>query len=88
MTNITSRFRRFGMVLATATLCLGLAVPAGAQTQAGTSSAPAAREPSRARPASDRPICVRMHFTGSRLPQKVCMTEREWEAEGGVPTAR
>ena len=34
---------------------------------------------------ADRKICVRTTLTGSRLPIKVCRTEREWNSEGGVP---
>ena len=85
MNDIISRLGRFGTA---ATLALSLALPAAAQAQSGTADAPTAREQSRARPALERQICVRMQFTGSRLPRKICMTEREWQAEGGVPTGR
>lgn len=33
------------------------------------------------RPAEKR-YCLRETFTGTRIPKKVCMTEREWKAEG------
>ena len=87
MNKTISTIRRAAMAAVAGTLYLGLALPASAQSQSDA-SAPNASQPSRARPAPERQICVRMHFTGSRLPQKICMTEREWEAEGGVPSGR
>lgn len=33
-------------------------------------------------------ICVEDERTGSRLRRRTCRTEREWEADGGVPEAR
>ena len=58
----------------------------GSQTQAA--SAEAAPQSSQAsRGAGNRRICVIADFTGSRVSRRICKTEREWEAAGGVPTA-
>lgn len=54
------------------------------QTQAADAQSSSARPDRRA---GNRRICIVGDITGSRVPRRVCKTEREWEAEGGVPTA-
>ena len=63
-----------------------LAVPAGAAEKGNAKSAssgavlPAASAVT-ARPPETR-YCLLEEFTGTRIPKKVCKTEREWTAEG------
>ena len=79
----------FGIVaLAAAGLfAVGLSVPVSAQA----AKAPA-RSDDRAATRAERPdpnqvICVRAELGGSRLRHDVCLTRRQWQLDGGVPTA-
>lgn len=79
---------RPSLSVATAVLLVALANPATAQTPRSRTNSPDASVPARAgHPDSpDRRICVIQHATGSRLPQKICQSRRDWELDGGVPT--
>lgn len=84
---LTSSRARFVLAAAGA-LSLAFTTPATSQSaprpaaDSGQDSAVAdARDP-------DRVICVRAQLTGSRLYRQVCRTQREWDADGGVPTRR
>jgi hypothetical protein len=96
MTRTSFRLNRTLAAFAATALMAGSAAPAFAaannsnsnssQTQAASAEA-APQSTQASRGAGNRRICVVGDFTGSRLQQRVCKTEREWEAAGGVPTA-
>lgn len=90
MSNISFLNRTFPTIAAAA-LFVGLAVPAQATNSSTNNNrsddAQAQAQAGASRQAGDRRICVRADFTGSRLLRTICKTEREWEAEGGIPTA-
>ncbi|MES2097802.1 MAG: hypothetical protein V4459_13675 [Pseudomonadota bacterium] len=68
----------------------GLALTAGvAQADPKERNAPVSdptptSQPEKSR-AQDQKICVVDAMTGTRIPQKVCKTRREWMAEGVDP---
>lgn len=64
----------------------GAAQPAAAPADAAAPAAqPAAKTPS-ADPL-DKVVCKKEHVAGSKRPQKICMTAREW-SEGGAETGK
>lgn len=89
------RKARIAALAAAACLSLGLSLPANAtgtarveqradsEQSAGSSSARTAASNN-----PDREICVRAQITGSRLYRRICRTQRDWDADGGVPTER
>jgi predicted transglutaminase-like cysteine proteinase len=51
-----------------------------AASAAGTSAAqPAAAETGKKADAGDKKICKQLPSSSSRLPQRVCLTEKEWK---------
>ena len=63
-----------------------LALPAGAAQRenvklASSGAALSAAGSVTVRPAEKR-YCLREAYTGTRIPKTICMTEREWQAEG------
>ena len=59
---------------------------AHALSRAGDSQ-PSARASRRSSAQNERRICVDTETTGTRIKRRVCRTEAQWEAEGGVPSA-
>jgi hypothetical protein len=63
-----------------------LAVPASAAEKASAKSASSGAVLSAASAVTARPTemryCIVEELTGSRIPRKMCKTEREWTAEG------
>ena len=63
-----------------------LAVPASAAEKQNAKTASSGAVLSAASAVSARPTeqryCLREEFTGTRIPKKLCKTEREWTAEG------
>ncbi|MBX3561174.1 MAG: hypothetical protein KF780_05115 [Sphingomonas sp.] len=78
-------------------VAVALAVPAAAH-QGATSASPSAGlsssadgggasapAPRRNRAgAGERRICVDAAYTGTRIPRRICKTESQWEAAGGL----
>ena len=70
---------------AVAFACLTLAAAAHAQTTQPrqNSEEPEAQETQqRPRDKNDQLICRRVEDTGSRVPQRVCLTRRQWRTYG------
>ena len=90
LTSARFRIARASAVTAAGALALGFSLPAAAAPAAGAASAQSAPAPAASPAASDpdRMVCVRAQITGSRLNRRICRTVREWEEDGGVPTAR
>jgi len=42
-------------------------------------SQPAANETAKAAPAAEKKICKQLPSSTSRLPERVCLTEKEWK---------
>ena len=63
-----------------------LAVPAGAAQKENGKAAMSNLALSAASSVASRPAekvhCLREAYTGTRIPKKICKTEREWTAEG------
>ena len=87
LTSARFRIARASAVAAAGALALGFSLPAAAAPATNAQSAPPqAASTSASDP--DRMVCVRAQLTGSRLNRRICRTVREWEEDGGVPTAR
>lgn len=69
------------MLAALAAPALAAPVPSTEENRAA-----AAQRDDTPRADSQRRICVRAEFTGTRLSRRVCKTAAEWEAAGGLPT--
>ena len=73
-------------MFALAVVSLSVAGAALAQTSQPRSNdeAPASEEaqPQQPRNKDDRVICRRVEDTGSRVPQRVCLTRRQWRTYG------
>ena len=81
--------KRLIQSIAAAGLIAAFSAPTLAQGPTQNSASPEASAPQAGRSASrERRICVYQEMTGSRLPRKICQTQREWDREGGVPTDR
>ena len=52
----------------------------------GESQPTAASSRTRNSAQSDRRVCVNVEMTGTRMVRRVCRTEAEWEAQGGLPS--
>ena len=86
--------RNSAIAAMTASLALaGLATPTlaaqdriAAVARPGESQPTAAASRTRSSAQSDRRICVSVEMTGTRVARRVCRTEAEWEAQGGLPT--
>lgn len=84
--SVITRLHSLSVVAAGA--ILALSAPAAARTQ--VSQAPAASDTRQTQATVDpnRRICVRSMATGSRIPQQLCRTARQWEEiEGEIPTS-
>jgi hypothetical protein len=70
---------------------LTAALPAAAAATDQT-SAPRARTDAASQQVNEddpeRRICVAIELTGSRMIRRVCRTQREWDARGGLETNR
>jgi hypothetical protein len=85
--------RNSAIAAMTASLALaGLATPTlAAQDRSYAVARPGESQPAsattRTRAAeSDRRVCVSVEMTGTRVARRVCRTEAEWEAQGGLPS--
>lgn len=75
-----------------ALLLASISLPASATAEAGTASASNAERNQinvtgqrvEQNP-SERRICVRDSFSGSRMVRRICKTAQEWETAGGIP---
>lgn len=87
----TARLRvaRAAALAAAAALALAFSPPAGASKNDARAANPQDATPPRTAVRDpDREICVVAQITGSRLNRRICRTQREWDADGGVPTER
>jgi hypothetical protein len=78
-----------------ATLAAALAasaVPAAAAAAAQGSAPRARTDTATEQPVNsedpERRICVAVELTGSRMVRRVCRTQREWDARGGLESDR
>ena len=75
--------RRAAAVAASGLLLAGMALPANAkdvESRPAKADASAAQAPEAA--AAKKKYCMVDSLTGSRMPRKVCKTERQWANEG------
>jgi len=79
---IRNRLLQAGSVFAAALLAAGAAAP----VQAAPGEKAAATSQAKPEARKDRPICVYVELTGTRVPRRVCRTALEWQRDGGVPT--
>lgn len=92
------RRRAFGHVacLTLGVAALAIAAPVGAQPSesagpsagAGESGGASGSASRRSRADGDRRICVMAAHTGTRVPRRICKTQAEWDAEGGLEMER
>lgn len=88
----TIRSIRAAGVTGAALLLAAISLPASATAEKGTAGSASAERNQinvtgqRAdQNPSERRICVRDTFTGSRMARRICKTAQEWETAGGIP---
>ena len=82
MTFHSQTIRRAAATIASAVMIATMAAPASAKD---VESRPAKADSAVTQAASqgaDKKICLVDSFTGSRMPKKVCKTERQWSSSG------
>ena len=82
MTFTSPTFRRAFTLAASCTLFAAFAVPAAAKDVESRPATAAAGDSQAAAAAPARKICTVESFTSTRMPRKICKTEREWANEG------
>ena len=87
MTPTTSSSFGIATLAAASLFVAGLSLPASAQAPKGPTQRDDRATSGAERPDPDEMICVRTSLSGSRLIRNICHTRREWQADGGVPTA-
>jgi hypothetical protein len=87
MTSTTSSSYGIAVLAAASLFALGPSLPASAAAPKGPTQREDGASTRTERPDPNEMICVRAALSGSRLIREICHTRREWQLDGGVPTA-